>query len=166
MRPEIDEDADRTARLAAFDALMRRHDAARTEERHGAGRLFGMSGRPQRAEGCLLPNGTVTDAAVVALPEDEGRGGLVRVLGDLDDRSGDADTLDAVRRIDPEACVWRRPLSPDSAVTQRGRLVIEPGVALRFVDAPEAGEEHGGDAAEDCGALPPSLEATWPLRQV
>ena len=157
MHPEIDEDADRTARLAAFDALMRPLDAARTEERHGMGRIFFVRGRPQHAEGCLLPDGTMTNATVVALPGDRRHGGFERSLDDPDGRSGDADASDAVQRIDPEACIWRRPLAPNGAVARRGRLVVEPGVALRFVDAPEAGEEQNEDT-EGRAVLPPSLE--------
>ena len=158
MHPEIDEDADKAARLAAFDALMGRLDARRMDERHGTGRLLGMSGRPQRAEGCLLPDGTATDATVVALPGGAHRGGLGFAFGDVDDEDGQgADAPNATWRIDPEACVRSRRLSPDGAVARRGRLVVEPAVALRFVDVPEAGE--GQDEREDGrAALPPSLE--------
>ena len=156
MYPETDEDGAKAARLAAFDALMTRLDAARMEERYGDGRLFGMSGRPQRAEGCLLPDGTATDATVVALPGSAHRGGLGLAFGDADDEDGQgADAPKATWRIDPEACVWSRRLSPDGAVARRGWLVVEPGVALRFVDAPEAGE---GQDEEGDAALPPSLE--------
>ena len=158
MHSETDEDADKTARLAAFNALMGRLDAARMEERHGDGRLFGMSGRPQSAEGCLLPDGTATDATVVALPGGAHRGGLGLAFGDVDYEDGQgADAPDATWRIDPEACVWSRRLAPDGVVARRGRLVVKPGVALRFVDTPEAGE--GQDEGEDGrAALPPSLE--------
>lgn len=163
MEPEVGEDDVKAARLAAFDALMRRRDAARTEDRHGAGRVIRMWGRPQRAEGCLLPDGTVTDATVVALPRDAHPGGLARALGDpvdpddRDGQGGDADATGSTRRIDPEACVWSRRLASGGAVARRGRMRVEPGVALRFVDAPDAGEGWDGDT--DGGAtLPPSLE--------
>ena len=160
MRPEIDGDADKAARLAALDAFKRRRDAAHTQERHGAGRILGIGGRPQRAEGCLLPDGVVTDAIVVALPEEVRHGMFGWGGGSVDGpdgQSGDADAPGRPRRIDPEACVWLRLLVPGGAMARRGRVVIEPGVALRFLDEPKAGEGEaaGGDRR---AALPPSLE--------
>ena len=160
MHSETDEDAAKAARLAAFDALMVRLDAGRMEERHGTGRLFGKSGRPRRAEGCLLPDGTATDATVVALPGSAHRGGLGLAFGDVDDEDGQGGNVGASNttwRIDPEACVWSRRLSPDGAMARRGRLTVEPGMALRFVDAPGAGEEQDKNE-NDHSPRAPSLE--------
>lgn len=160
MDPEVGEQGGGSARRAAFDAYRRRRDAARTEEFHGSGRILGLQGRPQRAEGCLLPDGTVTDATVVALPDDtraSGPGGGIGFALAEGGQDGDADTEGAARRIDPEACIWSRRLVSDGAVTRRGRLVVEPGVALRFVDALDAGEGQG-EGADGQASLLPSLD--------
>ena len=95
---------------------------SRTEERHGEGVLSLWHGRPQRTTGCLLPDGSTTDARCAALPEGA--------------RGAEDDVP-----IDPAACVWQRRLSPEGHLARRGRVVVEPGVALRFVDEPGAGEE-------------------------
>lgn len=145
----------KTSRLAALDAFWRRRDAERTEDRHGTACIHGMRGRPQRAEGCLLPDGSTADVTVVAMPlqvrEDTG---IVAAL--TDDMEGQGGSDDASSPIDPEACVWLRRLTPGGSIARRGRLVIEPGVAVRFVDDPADGEEE--DAAPDAAPLPPSLE--------
>lgn len=118
---------------ARWDELFARLDEGRTEERHGEGVLSLWHGRPRRATGCLLPDGATTDARCAALPER---------ARDLEDDAP----------IDPAACVWQRRLSPEGRVARRGRVVVEPGVALRFVDEPEAGEEAPPEARA------PSLE--------
>jgi len=79
-------------------------------ERHGQGELELRDDRPVRATTCLLPNGTFTDAECL-VPYIE--------VGD-----------DAQR-------VWTRRL-PGSALRRRGRLVVDPGKALSFVDEPAA----------------------------
>ena len=79
-------------------------------EHHGAGELTLHDERPVRASGCILPDGTTTDAECLV-------SGLV---GDLDGQP-----------------VWTRRLA-GTPLRRRGRLAIEPGVALRFVDEPSA----------------------------
>jgi len=84
-----------------------------TRQQHGGGVLSLVDGMPKLAEGCLLPDGSTTDARCVA--------------GQLDD------------------AVWFRKIQ-GTRLGRRGRLVIEDGTALRFVDEPEAdvaqGEKH------------------------
>lgn len=48
--------------------------------------------------------------------------------------------------------VWARPVGPDKRLWRRGRLIVEPGVALRFVDEPSADVSAGFVIAK------PSLE--------
>lgn len=112
---------------ARWEALWAGLDEGRAEERHGEGVLSRWHGRPQRATGCLLPDGATAEARCVALPE------------------GARDPGDGAP-IDPAACVWQRRLSPEGRLARRGRVVVEPGVALRFVDEPEAGEEGPSEA--------------------
>jgi hypothetical protein len=70
------------------------------------------------------------------------------------DADGDGDDPS---RIAPEDCVWLRRLDPSSPVARRGRVEVDPGVELRFVDDARAGE--GADAeGRDGAAPPPSLE--------
>lgn len=110
--------------FAAIDADRK----ARTRtERHGAGELTLWADLPLSAKGCLLPDGTVTDAECLA--------------------PGKATTPDAER-------VWTRRL-PGTALRCRGRVTVEPGAALQFVDKPAA------DAPVRLGRLepkPPTLE--------
>ena len=113
---------DAEERKARWDQFQARLDEGRTEERHGEGVLSLWHGRPQRATGCLLPDGTTTDARCAALPEG-------------------ARGAEGGAPVDPATCVWQRRLSPEGRLARRGRVVVEPGVALRFVDEPGAGEE-------------------------
>lgn len=130
--------------------LDRRRAAAQTEERHGAGRIEAMWGRPQRAEGCHLPDGTVTEAVVAALPPGVHRPAFLHAP------NGEGD-VDGSSRIAPEDCVWLRRLGPGNPVARRGRVEVDPQMGLRFVDDAEAGE--GLDAGDGKGpAKPPSLE--------
>ena len=115
----MDDDRDMKARSDSMVALLHR---GRIEERHGAGVLVRMHGRPHRATGCLLPDGTTTEARCLALPE------------------GARDTGDNAA-IDPAACVWQRRLSSRALLARRGRLIVKPGVALCFLDEPKTGEE-------------------------
>ena len=129
----MDDAVERAEKKARWDELFARLDEGRTEERHGEGVLLGVRGRPQRATGCLLPDGTTTDARCAALPEG--------ARGAEDDAP-----------VDPATCVWQRRLSAEGRLARRGRVVVEPGVALRFVDEPGAGEEAPPEARA------PSLE--------
>ena len=99
--------------------------AARTRSvRHGDGVLTLSDGVPVRARGCRLPDGTVTEA----------------------------DCLPSPVGADDASRVWIRRLN-GTAVRRRGRLVVEPGVALRFVD------EQDADLRNGCQRTPaPNLE--------
>lgn len=93
--------------FAAVDADRK----ARTRtERHGAAELTLWDDLPLSAKGCLLQDGTMTDADCLV--------------------PGTAISSDAER-------VWTRRL-PGTALRRRGRVTVEPGVAWRFVDEPAA----------------------------
>ena len=62
------------------------------------------------ARGCILPDGTMTDAECL----------LPGLVGGVNGQR-----------------VWTRRLV-DTSLRRRGHLTIEPGVALRFVDEPSA----------------------------
>jgi hypothetical protein len=96
-------------------------------ERHGQGELELRDDRPVRATACLLPNGSLTDAECL-VPYIE--------VGDDTQR------------------VWTRRL-PGSALRRRGRLVVDPGKALLFVDEPAA---DLAAASSGMGLPTPSLE--------
>ena len=130
----MDDAKDGVEARARWDAVLARLEEGRTEEQHGEGVLSLWHGRPRRATGCLLADGSTAEAFCVALPEGAG---------------GDGDGAP----IDPAACVWQRRLSPDGRIARRGRVVVEPGVALRFAADPRAGETRGW-----LEPLPPSLE--------
>ena len=100
-------------------------DARTRRERHGAGELTLLDGIPIRATGCLLPDGSLTDAE--------------RLLSNVE--------------VDDALQVWTRRL-PGTAIRRRGRLIIEPSIALRFRD------ERDADISDTSGrATPtPSLE--------
>lgn len=115
------------------DALAAR-DRLHSEVRYGDSTLRFFVGMPSRADACLLPDGTRTDARVVALPPD------ARAW------------RDEGRPVDPAACVWQRPIE-GTRLARRGRVVIDPGAGLRFVDEPEAGDDWNRD-----GERAPSLE--------
>ena len=48
-------------------------------------------------------------------------------------------TVDRRRPSDLSGGVWTRPIVPDSPFHRRGRIEVEPGVAVRFIDDPMAG---------------------------
>jgi hypothetical protein len=106
--------------FAAVDAD--RKTRTRTE-RHGSGELTLWDDLPLSAKGCLLPDGTMTDADCLV--------------------PGTAISSDAAR-------VWTRRL-PGTALRRRGRVAVETGTALRFVDEPAA------DAPACLGRLEPKL---------
>jgi len=81
-----------------------------SRERHGAGELVRQSGVPQQATGCLLADGTQTDASCLTWQEDI---------------------------ADPDR-VWNRPVTPGGMLRRRGHLQVEQGVALHFIDEVEA----------------------------
>jgi hypothetical protein len=99
--------------MTAKDALARLNsdrEARTRRERHGRGELTFLDGMPTNATGCLLPNGTFTDAEClvrhVAVPDDAQR-------------------------------VWTRRLR-GTALRRRGRLKVDDGKALLFLDEPDA----------------------------
>lgn len=98
-------------RLSDAFAELRAYQAARTRvEQHGSGRLTLSSELPQKATGCILSDGTLTDAECLL--------------------HGSVGGSDVDR-------VWTRRLAGTS-LRRRGRLTIESGVALRFADDPGA----------------------------
>jgi hypothetical protein len=100
-------------------------EARTRRERHGAGELTLLDDIPIRATGCLLLDGSLTDAE--------------RLLSHIE--------------VDDALQVWTRRL-PGTAIRRRGRLIIEPGIGLRFMD------ERDADFGDTSGrATPtPSLE--------
>jgi len=120
--------------LAEFMESAAADREARTQRvRHGESVLTFLDGAPVSASGCLLPDGSVTDAECL----------LPHIAVD-----------DALR-------VWTRCLR-GTVVRRRGRLVVEPGIALRFVDERDA---DLNDADEQPMTQPPSLERDLGLSQ-
>ena len=110
---------------AMFAVLERLHSATS----YGPSTLRFMSDLPKRADACLLPDGTRTNARVVTFP------------------LGWRAAKDEGRAIDPSECVWQRAL-PNSQLARRGRVLIDPdvgNVGLRFVDDADLGTDWGRD---------------------
>jgi hypothetical protein len=108
-------------------------EARTRREQHGRGELTFLDGVPTNATGCLLPNGTFTDAEC-----------LVRHVA----------VPDATQRV------WTRRL-PGTVLRRRGRLKVDDGKALLFLDEPAADlvatDGHGAvrpDLARDLGMSP------------
>jgi hypothetical protein len=85
-------------------------EARTRRERHGQGELILLDGVPMRATGCVLPDGTFTDAECLLQH---------RVVAHETYR------------------VWARRLS-GSVLRRRGRLIVDSGKALLFIDEPAA----------------------------
>ena len=98
-----------TVALAELSEIQQGH---RTTEAHGPSLLMRRNSVPVEANGCLLPDGSLTEAECL--------------------------TRDAA--LDDAARIWIRKLPKHSGVTlrRRGRLRIEAGTAIDFIDAPEA----------------------------
>jgi hypothetical protein len=96
-------------------------------ERHGTGELTLLDDLPLRATGCTLPDGTLAEAECLA--------------------PGTTASSDTER-------VWARRL-PETAVRRRGRVIVEPGTALRFIDEPTA---EGPARSGQVEARPSELE--------
>lgn len=94
-----------------LENLTAEREARTRRERHGVGVLIRVDGRPVGATGCVLPDSTLVDARCLT-------------VGSTVEREADH--------------VWTRPGATGSPLRRRGRLVVEPGVALRFVDDPMA----------------------------
>ena len=102
--------------------------AARTRvERHGAGEITLMDDLPLRAVGCTLLDGSLTDAECLV--------------------PGTTASPDIER-------VWTRRL-PGTVLRRRGRVAIEPGTTLRFLDEPAA---DGAAISGQVEPLPPELK--------
>ena len=84
-------------------------EARTRRERHGLGEITLVDNVPTQATGCCLPDGSLTDAECLTRHED----------------------TDAAHRV------WIRRLA-GSAMRRRGRLKVEPGTALLFIDEPDA----------------------------
>jgi len=93
-----------------FRELDEAREARTRRDRHGQGELTLLDGVPQRATGCLLPDGSKTDARCllpyVSVPTEQHR-------------------------------VWTRRL-PGSTLCRRGRLIVDSDKALFFIDEPAA----------------------------
>lgn len=90
--------------------LQEDREVRKRRERHGQGELTLLGGIPICATGCVLPDGSLTDA----------------------------ECLLARAAIPDETCrVWTRRL-PASVLRRRGRLIVDSGAALFFVDEPDA----------------------------
>ena len=96
-------------RLGALEVLALQESRI-SRENHREGELVRYSGTPQSASGCLLPDGTQIAAECLTF-EDE--------LAD-------------------EGRVWTRQVSLDSPLRRRGRLRIDEGGGLFFIDDAEA----------------------------
>ena len=93
-------------------------------ERHGVSELTLRDDLPLSATSCLLSDGALTDAECLT--------------------RGTTNSPDIER-------VWTRRL-PGTALRRRGRVIVDPGTALRFVDEPTADEPSHSDQTEP--ALP------------
>ena len=120
-----DADGKSADRNQVFGDVFAALDRGRTEERFGDSVLTRMRGRPQLADGCLLPDGTRTHARCVAVPQ------------------GSKAAIGEGRIVDPADCVWQRELGHGSQLARRGRVVIDADAGLRFVDEPDAGDDWG-----------------------
>jgi len=105
---------------------------------HGEGVLTLLDGVPVSATGCLLPDGTFTDAECL-LPH---------------------------TNVDEAHRVWARRL-PGTVIRRRGRLVVEPHVALRFVDEREADlDDRSGRERTSVPNLGKDLSLSQRIRQL
>lgn len=107
-----------------LDQFAAEREAHTHRERHGQGELTLWDDVPTRATGCLLPDGSLTDAEClmshVPVPAEKDR-------------------------------VWTRRL-PHSPLRRRGHLVVDRGKALLFIDAPDA--DVGPASTEPVAAQP------------
>ena len=110
-----------------FTKLEAEREARTQEERHGPSVLILFDGKPIKAVRCQLPDATLTDA-VCLTPHVETPSGL--------------------------GGVWTRQLAPGPSIYRRGRIAVEQGVGVRFIDeraadiTPEA-EETSSDLGHD-----------------
>jgi hypothetical protein len=107
-----------TELMGLFAEMDADREARTRRERHGLGEITLLDNVPTHATGCCLPDGSLTDAECLTRHED----------------------TDAAHRV------WIRRLA-GSAMRRRGRLKVEPGTALLFVDE--------SDADVDASSRPP-----------
>src|SRR5580704_12952121 len=93
-----------------FAELQKNREARTRRERHGLGEITFTDDVPVNATGCTLPDGTLTDAECL---------------------------LPNVPVPDETCPVWTRRL-PGTPLRRRGRLKVDFGKALLFIDEPEA----------------------------
>jgi hypothetical protein len=98
-----------TELMDLFTEMDADREARTRREQHGLGEITLLNNIPTHATGCCLPDGSLTDAECLTRHED----------------------------IDTTSNVWIRRL-PRSAMRRRGRLRVEPGAALLFLDEPDA----------------------------
>ncbi|MGI4798009.1 MAG: hypothetical protein ACRYG8_28960 [Janthinobacterium lividum] len=93
-----------------FDELSVHREARATRERHGEAELVRRDGIPMQVTGCLTDKG---------------------------DRA-EAHCLTRQVELPDDLRVWIRPMLPGSILRRRGRLQIEPGTRIRFIDEADA----------------------------
>lgn len=96
-----------------FAELDAKRAAMTREEHHGSSVLVLSNDKPTKALRCRLPDGAVVDAICL--------------------------TADLRTPSDLTGFVWTRPIDPDSPFHRRGRIEVDPGVAVHFIDDPMAG---------------------------
>jgi hypothetical protein len=110
-----------------FAELEKEREARTRRERHGRGEITLFADVPIRATGCMLPDGSLTDAECL-MPHTVVPGEAHRV--------------------------WTRRL-PGTPLRRRGRLKVDTGKALFFIDEPGA---DFGLALSAYGVATPNLE--------
>lgn len=93
-----------------FAELKAAREADTRRERHGLGELVLRSGVPLEASGCLGPDDVLVNASC----------------------------LTRSKELDDHERVWSRPVTPGLPFQRRGRLRVDPGTGLHFVDEPDA----------------------------
>ena len=93
-----------------FEKLDAAREADTRRERHGLGELVLKGGVPLEASGCLGP----------------------------DDVLFDVSCLTRSKELEDHDRVWSRPVTPGLPFQRRGRLRVDPGAGLHFVDEPDA----------------------------
>ncbi|MGI9450203.1 MAG: hypothetical protein ACR2QH_06155 [Geminicoccaceae bacterium] len=117
-----------------FDELDAKRTAMTREERHGASVLILFNEKPTKALGCRLPDGTVTDAVCLTTPSD------------------------------PSGVVWTRPVASGSPFHRLGRIEVEPGVVVRFIDDSTA--DIASEAKETAPDLGRDMTGSERLREL
>jgi hypothetical protein len=118
-----------------LEDLKKDREAHTRRERHGSGEITFFNEMPISATGCRLPDGLLADAECL---------------------------LPHIAAADEALRVWTRRL-PGTPFRRRGRLTIDPGKALFFVDEPDADLPLG--LAECRKAGRPDLERDLGLSQ-